>query len=137
MPYTEGNAVGGERPMRHIICWIGCLLLLSACDSNKAPKIEYDYKGSFYTESGGCKSSANMSALLNGNRVEIAFYCFIRACVKGSANISQGGYFEADMGGQEFIRGRLSPDGIAGTWQLAINNRKCRGRFEGERIQHY
>ena len=78
-----------------------------------------------------------MSVNLDGNNVEVAFYCFVRACVKGTAKLSPSGYFEIDMGNQEFIHGRLSQDSVTGTWGVTISRQKCRGRFEAERTRQY
>lgn len=114
------------------------LSFLTACEQDSSPVLKKsDYTGSFYTQSGNCPESAEMSINTNKGKVEVAFYCFIRACFSAKGKLSQGGFFEIRQGSKEFINGRLSTEQASGNWSLTINGHECHGRFEAERTGSY
>lgn len=111
---------------------------LTACEQGSSPVVKKsDYTGSFYTQSGNCPGSAEMSINTYKGKVEVAFYCFIRACFSAKGKLSQGGFFEIRQGNKEFINGRLSSSHASGNWSLTINGQECHGRFEAERTGSY
>jgi len=112
------------------------LTFLTACEQGNSPVLKKsDYTGSFYTQNGHCPDSAEMSINANKGKVEVAFYCFIRACFSAEGKLSQSGFFEIRQGKKEFITGRLSHDRASGNWALTINGQECHGRFEAERTR--